>query len=495
MMKSIYIISAILLLGNIAFAQNEEDIVRYSVTTNTGSARSSAMGGAFGALGGDMTTLGNNPAGIGVFRKSEISITPYLNIANTKSNSTSIRNTSFQLGSLGAVITLYNEHFDWRGFNFGVNYTNLNNFNRKTNQFIYNSPTSFPQAWANEANYALSKGYAVPIAAEMANKVHLLNWDEKNGQYEPNLFNHEEINQHKYIEEEGYQGEYDLSFGTNYKDKLYLGLTIGIQSIRYKYSSLYTGKASDDSYNEIDRYNHYQYLKTEGVGTNFKIGAIYRPLPELRIGAAIHTPTYFSVSEDYEESMHSEFYTPDENGDYEYDSYLDPYPTRYDYDMQTPWKAVFSLATVLWQKAILSIDYEFNNYNSARFSNGNDGFDYDQPGEANEYVRALLKNTNNVRIGAEYRVNSIFSLRSGYAYWDSPYKYTDAGKIQTVSGGFGLNFGTFYCDAAYVYKFNKNTTRFYEYIDDLDPQYDVIAEPVNNKYRTHEAKITLGVRF
>lgn len=495
MMKHPYILPALLLISSIAFAQTEEDIVRYSLTTNYGSARSSAMGGAFGALGGDMTTLGSNPAGIGVFRKSEISITPYLNIANTKSNSNSIRNTSFQLGSLGAVISIYNEHFDWRGFNFGINYTNLNNFNQKTNQFIYNSPTSFPQAWANEANYALSYGYEVPLASQLANAVHLLNWNEQDQQYEPTLIGTEEVNQHKLIKEEGYQGEYDLSFGTNYKDKLYLGLTIGIQSIRYKYTSLYTGKASSDNYFEVDQYNHNKYLRTEGVGTNFKVGLIYRPFPELRIGAAIHTPTYYSVSDEYAEDMHSEFYSPDADGFYSYDSYLDPSPSKYDYDMQTPWKALFSVATVLEQKLILSLDYEFNNYHSARFSNGNDGQDYDEPEGTNEMVRALLKNTNNVRLGAEYRVNSIFSLRAGYSYWDSPYRYTNTGKVQAASGGFGLNFGSFYCDAAYVYKTAKNTTRFYNYIDDIDPQYDVIAEPIQNKYRNHEAKITLGVRF
>ena len=494
MIKSIYIASAILLISGMASAQNEEDIVRYSVTTNAGSARSSAMGGAFGALGGDISTLGNNPAGIGVFRRSEISLTPGLNIANTKSNNTSVRNTSFQPASLGFVVTLYNEHFNWKGFNFGVNYTNLNNFNRKTNQYVYNSPTSTIQAWANDANYALDHGYEIPIVAEMAENVHLLNWNDTSCMYEPMLYNNDEVLQHKYIREEGYQGEYDISFGTNYKDKLYLGLAIGIQSIRYKYSSAYTGKASSDNPNEIDQYGHYQYLKTEGVGTGFKVGAIYRPLPELRIGASIHSPIYFSVSEDYEESMYSAFYTPDDNGDYEYDSYLDPFPLSYDYDMQTPWKAVFSLATVLRQKAILSVDYEFNNYNSARFSDGNGGFDYDQPGEANEYIREFLKNTNNVRIGAEYRVNGMFSLRSGYACLSSPYK-SNGRKIQTVSGGFGLNLGAFYCDASYAYRFAEETTYFYRHIDDLGPQYDVIAEPVDNKYRTHEAKITIGFRL
>ena len=133
-MKQLYTLLALFLFHQVAFSQTEIDIVRYSQITNTGSARSAAIGGAFGALGGDLTNLGNNPAGIGVFRKSEISITPSLNIANTVSNNKSIRNSSFQLGALGAVISMHNENFDWRGFNFGISYTGQNNFNRKTNQ-------------------------------------------------------------------------------------------------------------------------------------------------------------------------------------------------------------------------------------------------------------------------------------------------------------------------------------------------------------------------
>lgn len=490
-MKKIIFLPVLFLLFCInAMAQNETDIVRYSIPTTAGSARVAAMGGAFGALGGDLTAVTANPAGIGVFRKSEISITPWLNAANTQSDNSSIRKSSFQLGSLGGVISLYNKNFDWKGFNFGINYTNLNNFNRKTNQFVYNSPTNYPVVWANQATIATMYGENLPIDSELAYNVRLIEWVEDEGKFDANLIAGETVNQHKYIVENGYQGEYDFSFGTNYKDKLYLGFTIGLQSIRYKYRSCYTETAPSNSYYEIDSYDYNQYLKTEGVGTNFKIGAIYRPIPELRIGAAIHTPTYYSITDDYEEAMQSRFFTPDEDGNSVYDSYLTP--ARYNYDMQTPWKAIFSVATVLAQKAILSVDYEFNNYHSAKFNDGENGYDYSA---LNQDLRNYLKNTNNVRVGAEFRANNTLSLRAGYAYWASPYRYTGSGKIQSVSGGFGINLGVFYCDAAYIYKQSKDTTVFYRYVDPEDAIYDVSATPVHNKYQAHEAKITLGIRF
>lgn len=518
-MKKLYILPVLLLVAGVVSAQTVSDIVRYSTTTSTGSARVAAMGGAFGALGGDLSSLGINPAGIGVFRKSEISITPYLNVAKTKSGGRATNDASFQLGTFGGVVAFHNKNFDWRGFNFAINYTNLNNFNRITNQYVYNSATSFNQIWSLEANADLSWILNSPnppevikfdeilnARSQMAYNTGLITYNETTGEFEPTLLAGEEKTQRKYIKEDGYQGEYDFSFGTNYKDKLYIGMTIGIQSIRYKYKSIFTGKGVERNGNTnffgLDKYNFGQYLETKGVGTNFKFGLIYRPIPELRIGAAVHTPTFFSMSDDYTEDMHSEFYEPDEQNNRYYDSYLIPYD--YDYDMQTPWKAVFSLATVLFQKAIISADYEYTDYTAAKFSNGNNGEDFYEPdgSGANDLIKSSLKKTHNFRVGAEYRFNSTFSLRGGYSFWASPYKNTDVPsylksdpKIQAASLGFGLNFGTFYFDAAYVYKFSKDITNFYFYQDPYDSANDIIAEPVHNKYIDHQGRITLGVRF
>ena len=187
-MKKLNILSILLIMGVNSFSQTVNDMVRYAITTNTGSARTSAMGGAFGALGGDMSAFHANPAGIGVFRKSEVSITPYLNIANTSSDSRSVRKASLQLASLGGVAAFYNQAFDWKGFNFGINYTNLNNFNQKTNQFVYHSPTNYPLVWANEANLALSYNEEIPDRSLMAYKVANLERNQELNQYEPTFW-------------------------------------------------------------------------------------------------------------------------------------------------------------------------------------------------------------------------------------------------------------------------------------------------------------------
>lgn len=493
-MKILYLLPALLLTALRGFSQTTADIVRFSQSTHFGTARTAAMSGAFGALGGDLSTFSTNPAGIGVFRKSEISITPSISFSNTKSENRSAGDNSFQLGDMGAVISLYNPDFDWRGFNFGINYTGMNNFNLKTDQYIAHSPNSFSQAIAQQANYDIAVGNMPGIMEDMASQSNVILMDDATGFYEPVIIG---AHQRKTVREDGYQGEYAFTFGSNYKDKLYLGISIGLQSIYYKSKSVYTETPDKDNPYELDYFDQLQQLKTTGVGTNLKFGVIYRPVPELRIGAAIHTPTFYSMTDRYYSDMYSSYKTPDAYGDYDYLSA--PYEYKYDYDMRTPWKALLSIATVLNQKAILSVDYEYIDYASARLSNGGGYYDFYDSAEGpgtNDDIKRYLRSTHNIRVGAEYRYNSLLSLRGGYSFYDSPYKADkELHRLQTVSAGFGLNFSQFYWDIAYLYKFSKDTTLFYSYLDPEDASYDIVSEPVRNKYNNHELRITFGLRF
>ncbi|WP_251622126.1 OmpP1/FadL family transporter [Odoribacter lunatus] len=493
-MKTLYFLTILLFLVIGGFAQTTTDVVRFSQSTNFGTARSTAMSGAFGALGGDLSVLSSNPAGIGVFRKSEISLTLSSLLSNTKSDGRSATDNSFQLGDLGAAIVFYSPDFDWRGFNFGINYTNMNNFNRHTDQYVAHSLSSFSQAIAHRANYDIEYDFAPSIMEDIASQSNVILMDDATGFYSPAFIG---ANQWKTIKEDGYQGEYTFSVGTNYKDKLYLGLSIGLQSIYYKSKSMYTETPDKDNPYELNYFDYMEQLKTTGVGTNVKFGVIYRPIPELRLGAAIHTPTYYSMTDRFYCDMFSSYKTPDAEGYYNYLS--EPYEYKFDYELRTPWRALLSIATVIQQKAILSVDYEYIDYTSAKLSNGDGNYDfYDSEAGTgtNNDIKRYLRSTHNVRIGAEYRYNSLFSLRGGYSCYASPYKYDkDLHKLQTVSAGFGLNFGQFYCDVAYLYKFSKDTTLFYSYLDPDDAQYDVVSEAVSNKYNNHEARITLGIRF
>lgn len=496
-MKKIAILIAVLGVTLTTKAQNFEDIVRFSRQPNFGTARSAAMGGAFAALGGDISAISSNPAGLGVFRKSEVSFTPLVNVTTTKSGFGAPARSSFQLGDLGAVLTFYAPDFNWKGINFSINYSNLNNFNRTTRQMVGYSENSYTDMLAADATVNGINDFTTGPAysAFLINKHREGEVDvytsvlDLSDHYEP-------VAQVKKIDEDGYQGEYTIAFGTNYKDKLYLGMSIGIQSIYYKMSSFYQEAPDENSPSGLDYFDFEEYKKMSGVGTNLKFGVIYRPIPQIRIGASIHTPTWYSMNYDMSTRFISSFIT-DRNTDTER---TNPYYDissgilDIDYDMRTPWRAVVGIATVLGQKAIISADYEFIKYTNSRFENASDGFSY---ANENTVIQDYLRPTHNFRFGAEYRLNSIFSLRAGYSFLDSPYYEAvkkSNNRIQSVSAGIGMNFGMFYCDAAYVHKMMRNETVFYSFYD-VDPANDIIATPVNNKYLSNEARITLGLRF
>lgn len=474
-------------------AQTFEDVIRFSRQPNPGTARSAAMGGAFTALGGDISATTNNPAGIGVFRKSELSFTPLLNFAKTEASGEKMNKTAFQMGGLGGVLSLYSPAFNWKGINIGFYYNNLNNFNRTTRQIVPISDNSFTDI------LAITSGNLAPdqlngFTTGLAYDAFLINNDPETGYYYSILGADEDVAQVKDIEEKGYQGEYTIAFGTNFKDKLYFGASIGIQSICYKMTSQFQEAPDLNSPSGLDYYQFLEYKKMNGVGTNIKLGVIYRPIPELRIGAAIHSPTWFSMNYTMSTAIDSYFITPPE-GEEEYNFRTPSYDDlNIDYDMRTPWRATAGLATVLGQRAIISADYEFIKYTNACLKNASDNYSYQ--GE-NDAIKFYLHPTHNFRTGAEIRANSIVSLRAGYSFWNSPYYESKKSynRIQSWSTGIGLNFGAFYCDAAFTHRWTKNETIFYSYYDTQEPELNIESLPTQNKLKTNEARITFGIRF
>lgn len=502
-MKKTLFFSIIMAVGMVAAAQNYEDILRFSMTNATGTARATAMGGAFGALGGDLSSISINPAGIGVFRKSEFSVTPLLNFNNTDADGGTADKTSFQLGTIGIVATISGGESDWKSFNFGFNYTQLNNFNRKADMAIQNSSTSQLDAYAIEADNT-KPDLLDPFTLRQAYDTYLINPDD-DLYYHSALGEGEMINQYKLLKEKGYQGEYAFSFGANYKDKLYMGLTLGLQATYFRCRSQYTELGEQDAPSGFDSYDFYEEMRITGFGSNVKLGVIYRPIPQLRIGAAIHTPTWYPDMDYRRETFYDAYYWTDTDpntGREDGESHSQGCFDKYNFSMRTPWRAVLSLATVMGQKAILSADYEYVDYGSAKYTDGPTGGFFR---ETNRAIKEVYTSGHNFRLGAEYRLNSLLSLRAGYNYLATPFK--DKGfnltntipgheKTQTISGGIGLNFGSFYCDAAYSYRFSKDKSVFYYASAVIDDNiHEVMAEPISNDYTEHQARVTLGVKF
>ena len=463
MKKTRYIFIAMLLMSTMAMGQNLVDGLRYSDNRIQGTARSAAMGNAFGALGGDFTSASINPAGLGVYRSNEFVITSQF--GKTAVDATYLGQTAsdskynFSVPNIGYVASIGNENSlggSLVGLTFGVGYNRLNNFNMKRMVEADNANSTLLDDFVANANANNWSNFY----EELAWQTDLLILDEANDVY----FN--DISkagygqsQRKSFTQKGALDEFILSLAANFNHKFYLGATVGIHNVDFTES---TSLFENDVNNNIPYFNDYTfntYLNTTGTGFNVKLGALYKPVDALRLGVAIHTPTFYRLHDSFDNSMYS--YITFEDGSENFDA-LSPLGD-YDYNLETPMKAVFSAAYIIGKSGILSVDYEYVDYSTIKLSDGGNNYDFF---DENQEIQNVYKSVGNLRIGAEYRLSGEFSLRGGYEYRPSPINSSyqpgvDEPKYSSLSGGLGYRQGNFFLDAAYKHALDDNYAEVY----------------------------------
>jgi hypothetical protein len=506
MKKLVYAIS-MLLLGYSTFAQDLTDALRYSNYKISGTARSAAMGNAFGALGGDFTSLSINPAGIAVYRSGEFTFSPSL--GKTSIDGTYLGNkvtdSKYNLGidNIGYVSTIptgSNSETGMVSFSFGVGFNKLGSFSMNGLAEGHNSTNSILGYFTDNMNAKYSQ-YNGNESQLLDQNYELLAWDTylvNNDNKDPDS-KHEYFNditdygykqsQRKTTDRKGYINEYLISLGANFNHKFYLGTTIGIHDVYFKENTnLYEWYPNGEN-PYFDHLNFGTHFKTAGSGFNLKIGAIYKPIENLRLGLAFHTPTFYKLSDNYFNSMES--YNADDKGVMG-NHYSEPDKEGvYDYEIETPMKTIISGAYVIGKSGLISVDYEIVDYSTAKLKNGSDGYEYF---DENQTIKNAYKTVGNLHIGGEYRVNNSFSLRAGYENYPSVYKskYLDTpnpnknNSYSTVSGGFGFRQGNVFVDAAI-----KHIIMNDEYLN-LYP-----GAPEMAKYETTQNNLifTIGYKF
>ena len=490
MMKKSILISITLIFTTLyMFGQNETDALRYSYHYLGGTARSTAMSGAFGALGGDITSLSINPAGLGVFRSSEFSFTPSFEFTNSDATyigtHTNDYNVNLNVNSLGYVGTaiIDNSSTKFKNVNFGFGYTKLVNFHENTFISGNNTSNSMTDWFANRANGTHFENLANqdPFYSSLAWETYLI--DPAVGGDTTTYIGIMDGNygqkQEQTISRSGSIGEYSISLGANYDNTLYFGGSIGIQSLRFEQNSFIKEIDENDI---VDGFNDLEFnerLKTSGVGLNFKFGLLYRPFDFIRIGGAIHSPTFYSLSDEWTTGVTSYFDDPNKSL-----SLNSPYG-NYDYELNTPFKAVASVAFIIMKKGLISFDYEYSDYSLSRLRS----YDYSFVNE-NTAIKSEYKGTNNLRAGLEYRIEQI-SLRGGIAYFDSPYvsDHNNNNAYHLMySGGIGYRNQQFYFDLAYVYL--TGSELYYMYEDGANSSPSAEVTKTNNRIVA-----TIGLRF
>lgn len=476
-------ISTIILCAN-TFAQNDIDAMRYSQITFGGTARFASMAGSMGALGGDISTLTFNPAGIGVFRKTELTMTPSVFSQTTSSDYLNTSSTDYKLnfnfGNIGLVTAIplnsKNNSSGWEMLNFGITYNRTNNFHRRVITEGYNTKNSMLDDFVASANGHPDSDFD-GFTTGLAWDTWLINPDSSAGSNHYNhVIKHYGELQRKSVLSKGAMYETDIAFGGNYKNKLFIGGTLGFTRIRYVEESVYEELDEKDTISGFKSFAFSQNLTTTGKGLNLKVGAIFKPADWLRLGAAVHTPTSFTMSDDYSSTMNSNL----DNGI----SYSAKSPIgKFNYSLTTPYRLIGSIGFVINKFALLNAEYEHLDYSFAQLSSSPNVFN-----EVNRTIRNKYTPTNNIRLGAEIRLDPI-AFRAGYALYGSPFKFGDNkdANRSSYTAGIGFRQNNYFFDFAYVFTTYTETGYLYS--------PDIAIQPYKNKYTNSSFMLTAGVRF
>ncbi len=436
-------------------AQDQTDALRYSFLAPQGTARSMGFGGALGSVGGDFSSISVNPAGIGIYRKGEVLFTPNLRFGNTEGRYlNSVQDdsrTTFNFGNLGIVFTRTErgKRYDrakWKAVSFGIGFNRMADFNRnytyggymKTNGTENNS---FSELFVNDATLYPGDVVTNGTLAFLGYQTYLVNQDSL-GFY--SLASSEiGLNQTRSVSERGGISELVFSLGGNYEEKLMIGATLGLPTLRYIRNSYFEEvDAGGDNFDGFGSFRYNESLRTTGMGVNLKLGMIYKPADAFRFGVAIHTPTWFSLSDEFNESLTAN--TENFQGIVSEANNT----RRFDYNLTTPWRGIISATAMMGQYGFISADYEYVDYGSVRYGFTNEF--RDEQSARNAVLKNTFQAASNFRIGIEGRLDNFFA-RGGFGYYGNPYKdnmYKN--NRMDFSLGFGIRNERAFIDIAYV---------------------------------------------
>lgn len=448
-------------------AQSAVDAYNITPAELRGTARFVSMGGAFTSLGGDLSTLTQNPAGIGVYRRSEVGLTFDISIRkfSTHTSPATFENGQAFNGSIKSDKTKADfDNFGYigttqlngmlRNFNWGLSYNRLNSFyreytgyNASTTSSLSNYIAGFSGGYpatgqggldfitdSNGADvynpYSDSGNDWLSILAYTGGLINLR--PGTTDQYQ-GLFNGSTVGDAAYrVREQGYVDEYNIDFGGNVSDILYWGIGVGINDLSYRRDVMYSESMADAAIESggkiVNGDAGFDLSNTKlitGTGANIKLGVIIRPADIFRIGFAVHTPTWYHLRSQGDADVSASYYNPslpesqtNPNQPYTYTDMFD-----YNWRLNSPWRFMVGASLVLGSNAIVSLDYERVAFNDMTVKyqtwDSYNGGDFVSDDNVNSDIKNYYQGANIVRLGLEYRLTPQFSVRAGYNFQTS----------------------------------------------------------------------------
>ena len=527
------------------------DMIELSQTQfNFGTARAMAMAGAFTSLGADLSSMSINPAGLGMYRHNDISVTPMMSFARSKTNAPEYGNNSrdrFSMANIGVVINAYEGSRSLVSLNIGFGYNRIADLNYDYAFQRQNQAATIGDAYARQLYWGGISKYSFYNGGGSGN----WNWNNIAPEYwnaalayrgflidqvDPNkpdswqptwVTPNADVDHYTMLRSKGSIGEYVLSVGANINNKIYIGASLGIQSVyqrkyidyveEYFYSD--PSQAIPDFGNsgldyQLLRWKLNQSVIVDGTGVNFKAGVVYRPTANLRLGVAIHTPTYYSLDRKFQSAAAGLAYAnndTDPNVKPDDEGYIstagDPNMTSpllvddgpNSWSFVSPTRLMFGASYTFGERGVISVDYERDWYNGIRIKDNPSGLD--SQSWYNDTFRDVFKGSNILRVGAEFKPLPVLALRAGFGYSGSMLKddktvlASPAIKETTYYGagiGFVLARGVL-LDVAYQYMSSKTTDYYLFYAEDKGGHTEsaVYSTDINR----HNVALTLGFRF
>lgn len=476
-----------------------------------GTSRTVAMGGAFTSLGADLSSMNINPAGLGMYQSSDFGITQALSVnkMNTSINllppsgtfSSEGTRTSYGLNNFGAAFNVYQGSGNFTSLTLGITYNRAANFNSRTRLRTTGELMSISGMYARQLDYMIDTDAHPDYLREEAY------WDELGAVfgYESGIVGHDALGFYANVGDGPFSSEfssvtrggiyeYDFSAGANISNIVYFGATINVMQIDYRDRTTYTEYYPGISWQKMV---FDQSTNISGAGVSAKFGVVVRPVEALRIGAAIHLPTWYSLQGNYEAEMRADSRS----------SIIESYEDHF----STGPRLLVGASGIIADRAILALDWEAAWYNRIQLRENS----AEKMAGSKAESKRLYKPAHTLRFGFEYLVSDVVSARAGAGYmFDFMKPGIDGGKAvtnyptaksgYTLSAGVGFNVGRrSYIDLAYLYNRARMTPYdlyYFERGGKFTAQYTPdgsrdIPRDYTPRKDMHQITLTLGCRF
>ncbi len=487
-----------------AFAQSGyfEDAYRFSIVNPAGSARIQGIGGTQWSLGGDVSNIAGNPAGLGFFRSSEASIslgysdwkveTRYLGQNKTYNT------TNFNVPNMSYVMANPKGNLESKAFKggaFGFSYQRVANFNTEfgyfSDQLGESSIIDFYLQDAFGIGENQIENYGLTGLAYQTYQINPVTTDAQgNPISNPNTYDSFVLGQpfqDENITQEGSSNQISLSYGANFNHKVFIGGGIGIRTLSFSSFKTYNEEFIDQP---LANSSLTERLFITGAGVNLNLGLIYKPVDYVNLGFIFQSPTWYSLNEEYEAGMtanYNNYYFEQEDITLGAQTALSNFVIS-NYGLNTPLKLGAGATFFIGKNGFISADVDWVDYSAGRISSN----DFDE-GPDNRAIRNLYGSTINYRLGGEARFD-IFRLRAGYAYFGDPFANSpDLNQTtQQLSGGFGVKLKSISIDLAFINQKYKGLYRSYQVLDSNDNNFGPITRLENS---ITSAVLTVGFNF